>query len=655
MVDRAPGTSRTLPDGVTLQPTTIDQLSDSRTSHTLDVCRKIEHRHEEVLVVRDDAAHRFLIAAARSAFLEGSDPRLRGVPDHVAASWRRSVLRGVQPSAVAGGYTPALDLESRLVRCTRPVMDQLVEQMADVGVCVALTDNRARLLARKDTSSRVGRMLDRVHFAQGFDFAEGEMGTNGVGTVLEFGESVHIVGSEHFVDTLQSFACAGAPVRDPFTGRIEGVLDISCVADHSTPLMHSLVRSAARRIERKLLLDRNQAQQALFHAYTRADARTREAVLAVGQRVTIANSAMQTMLDPADQEVLLDHARFVMHRRDAVDDCVGLPSGCLVRLRGAVVSVGFDIAGLVAVVTVVREPGGDVVRDGGRAAVRLVGGSGPAPVVAAEPGRRQVGSSCAAWRDAAATVAVGLLAREPVVVLGESGTGRLTLLTDLAGTQGDPRRVVVVEAAEAEAGPHAVAARLGRPDLGVLVVLRDIDRLSGPVVELLVAALPDVPGRRCSVAATATEAGGPGCVHAPLLSVFRVSATLPPLRYRRADIAGLATVLLAELAPHRDVQLSTEALRVLGRYRWPGNVAQLSGALAEALSRRPVGCIETADLPAYCHTAPRTSLRPIEEIERDAIVVALRETGGNRVVAAAALGIARSTLYRKIRHYGITA
>lgn len=603
----------------------------------------------------DDAARRLLIAAARINFLEGSDPSLLGVPDHVAASWRRSMSRGVPPSAVASGSTPALDLESRLLRCARPVINQLVEEMADVAVCVALTDNRARVLARKDTSHWVGRMLDEVHFAQGFDFAEGEMGTNGVGTVLEFGESVHIVGSEHFVDTLQSFACAGAPVRDPFTGRIEGVLDISCVTDQSSPLMHSLVRSAAHRIERALLLDRSQMQQALFDAYTRTDARTREAVLAVGDRVVMANSAMQTMVGPGDQEVLMDHARFVMHRHATVDDRVDLPSGCSVRLRGAVVSVGFDIVGLVAVLTVVQEQGEGIVREGGQTAARLVVGSGRVPVVAAERARRQVGSSCAAWRGAAAAVAAGLLAREPVLVLGESGTGRLTLLRDLAGTQGEPRRVVVIEAAEVESAPHAVATQLGRPDLGVLVVLRDIDRLSSVAVELVVAALPDVPGRRYAVAATATEAGAPGSVHPLLLSVFRVSATLPPLRYRGTDIAVLATVLLTTLAPNRDVQLSPDALRVMGRYRWPGNVAQLSAALNEALTRRPVGCIEIADLPAYCQSAPRTSLRPIDEIERDAIVVALRETGGNRVVAAVALGIARSTLYRKIRHYGITA
>ncbi|MDQ4119299.1 MAG: Fis family transcriptional regulator, partial [Actinomycetota bacterium] len=110
---------------------------------------------------------------------------------------------------------------------------------------------------------------------------------------------------------------------------------------------------------------------------------------------------------------------------------------------------------------------------------------------------------------------------------------------------------------------------------------------------------------------------------------------------------------LGELAAHRDVRLSRDAERLLTRHRWPGNVAQLRDALADALHRRPVGVIEAADLPASCQSTPRSALRPVDQVERDAIVAAIREAGGNRKAAAAALGLARSTLYRKIRQYGI--
>lgn len=338
----------------------------------------------------DLADRRLLLTSARAAFLERADTDLRGVPGHVAASWRRSVSSGVHPSAVITEHHSDLDFGSRLVRCARPVIEQLGEQIADIPTCVALTDDRARLLVRRDSSPWYGRVADRLYFAQGFGYAEGSVGTNGVGTVLEFGDSVHIVGAEHFVESLQPYACAGAPVRDPFTGRIEGVLDISCLSENSSPILHSLVRSAAARIQRNLLADRNHQQQALFDAYTRVDARSRQAVLAVGPRTVMANAPMQTLLDPGDMQALQDHLRFLMIRHATVDERVDLPSGARVRLRGSTVTGAAD-AGMVAVVSVLNEVDG-----GAGAPVRAVraaeGGSPAWRAASAAVGRTPHGS-----------------------------------------------------------------------------------------------------------------------------------------------------------------------------------------------------------------------------------------------------------------------
>jgi sigma-54 dependent transcriptional regulator, acetoin dehydrogenase operon transcriptional activator AcoR len=564
---------------------------------------------------------------ARAGFLEGGAADLRGVPRHVAASWQRSVRSGVLPSEVSTTYYTDLDLGSRLVRCAGPVIEELAEQIGDVPTCVALTDDKARLLARRDSSSWFGRVADRVSFAQGFGYAEHAVGTNGVGTVLEFGESVHIVGAEHFVDTLQPFACAGAPVRDPFTGRIEGVLDISCLAEHSSPILHSLVRSAAARIERNLLADRDQSQQALFDAYTRVDARGRHAVVAVGPRIVMANATMQTLLSPTDQEALHEHVRFVMRRTPTADERVDLPSGVRVRLRGTTVSVGADVAGMVGVVA-------------------LLDGTETGPIIRPGP------VASPAWRLAASTVESALRVGDAVLVLGEPGAGRFTLLARLHRQLHVRGRVVAVEASGVEAAPREVAARLRRPAAdAVLHVLRDVDTLSRAATDALCAALGGDPAFPGPVAATATDPGLAGA----LLAAFRASATVPPLRHRTPDLPGLVTGLLAELAPRRNVRLSPDALRLVARFGWPGNVTQLADALTCALRRRPVGLIEADDLPTWCQSAPRSALRPVDEIERDAIVAALRDAGGNRVAAATALGLARSTLYRKIRQYGITA
>jgi sigma-54 dependent transcriptional regulator, acetoin dehydrogenase operon transcriptional activator AcoR len=578
-----------------------------------------------------ELSYRTHLVAARADLLDGVDRQLSGVPDYVAASWRRSVSSGVPPSKVSNKYFTDLDLGSRLVCCAQPVIAQLAEQISDIPMSVALTDHQARLLARRDGDSGFGRLLDRAYFAQGFGYAEDTCGTNGVGTVLEFGDSVHIVGAEHFIDTLQHFACAGAPVHDPFSGRILGVLDISCCSDDSSPILHSLVRSAAMRIERNLLLDRNQLQQALFEGYTRVDARGRQAVLAVGPQVAIANSTVQTLLDARDREALEEHMRFMMHRQPTIDERVDLPSGAWARLRGSTTAVGDEVAGMVAVVMLLSEVDGDLRSS-----------------LPSAPGPSAVGS-CPAWRVAASTVETALRAGDAVLVLGERGTGRATLLAEQFGQIHPDGHTVSIAAQTVEVAPGDIADQLVRPtSQPVLYVLHDVDTLSRKAIDALAKVLGDAPAH---LAATATDAVPSDA----LLALFHASATVPPLRHRSKDLAALVAAVLADIAPHRDVRLSREALRVVVKYRWPGNVRQLAEALTWALRRRPVGCIEAEDLPAYCHSTPRCALRPVDEVERDAIIGALREAGGNRVAAAAALGLARSTLYRKIRQYGITA
>lgn len=576
------------------------------------------------------ARHR-LLAAARAELLDRPDVDLPGIPTHVAASWRRSLAHGVDPDVVVNRHHPDVDVESRLVRCARPVLEQLAEQIADIPVCVVLTDDRARLLLRLNTTTAIGRVADDANFAEGFGYDEGAVGTNGVGTVLESGRSVHIVGAEHFVEQLQPYACAGAPVRDPSTGRIEGVLDVSCWAEHSSPILHSLVRSAAGRIQDALLADRDLGQQALFDLYTRVDARFRRAVLAVGRRTVLANTLLQTLLEPGDLAAVAEHARFVMFRGTDVDDRLDLSSGVQVRLRGRTVTVGGAVAGLVAVVAVLRDGDGGVVH---RASPR---GSVPTP-----------SSTSAGWRAAWATAADAVRAGTPVLAVGEPGSGRRRLLVDLDRVLHGPGGVIEVDAANSAT---EIAARLRRPGPAPLVVLREVDRWDADVLTQLVAAVRDNGAR---LAATAAATVPYASAQPALLTRFRCSVTVPPLRNRSGDLPSLVTDLLAELGPGRDVRLSAEALRTLARYPWPGNVGELRDALDAAVRRRPVGVVQAADLPEFCQSAPRGALRPVDQAERDTIVGALRESGGNRVAAAAALGVARSTLYRKIAQYGIT-
>jgi transcriptional regulator of acetoin/glycerol metabolism len=150
-----------------------------------------------------------------------------------------------------------------------------------------------------------------------------------------------------------------------------------------------------------------------------------------------------------------------------------------------------------------------------------------------------------------------------------------------------------------------------------------------------------VPGRSSPSLADVVDAAG--------------DVTVAPLRHRVEDLEQLVPALLDRLAPGRGTTCSDDAMAVLARRAWTGNVTELGDVLQATLRRRPVGTIRRDDLPPSCSTTSRRALSPIETLERDAIVQALAETDGNRKSAAARLGMSRSSLYRKIHAFGIDA
>ncbi|MFF0224179.1 sigma-54-dependent Fis family transcriptional regulator [Streptomyces sp. NPDC004629] len=609
------------------------------------------------------------MAAARADFLEYGRQGAAGVPDVLAASWVRSQQAGVDITRPLTDFSDDIDTSSRLMRCAEPVLDQLGDDTADLPLVIAVTDNQARVVQRRDASQAVGRLLDRVAFAPGFNYAEGQMGTNGVGTVLESGQAVSVVGPEHFTEQLHAFACTGAPIIDPLTGRVEGILDISTLAEAWSPLVHTLVKSAAKDIGRNLLLDRNQAQQALFETYVRADARsTRQAVFAFADSVFMANAAAQALFDPVEQLAVRQHATFLMARRDRVSETMHLESGRIVQIRGTRIVSGSETAGIVVVAEVVTERVGraeSAVADTGfddRVLPRVaLAGAGTRDLVGdlRRPHVPIASGSSPAWIRACAELRDALAANEPTIVLGETGTGKFTLVAELFHADHPGGRSVSVDAAQLRSGAESdIDALLGSTREQTLCIVRNLDQASTEGVERIDELFTVLGSTTAPVTFAATVSDSSLDSDLPfhaLLGHFEVAVTVPPLRCRTEDLTFIVNRVLEEMVPGRRVRLSPAAMRTVARYTWPRNVAQLREALIHALRARPVGEIQDQDLPSYCQTRSHKNLTRIEAAERDAIIVALRDKGGNRVAAAAHLGMSRSSLYRKLRSYGITA
>jgi PAS domain S-box-containing protein len=147
------------------------------------------------------------------------------------------------------------------------------------------------------------------------------------------------------------------------------------------------------------------------------------------------------------------------------------------------------------------------------------------------------------------------------------------------------------------------------------------------------------------------------------LNVVRL--TLPPLAERREDIPLLANHFLRQFSLRQGKRLdaiSTDALGLLMRYDYPGNVRQLQNIIEHAVVVCRAARIEPECLPADLTqelaiqkaSPPNDHRPPLVAAESQTILETLHRCGGRRAKTAAALGIDTSTLWRKIKKYGIT-
>ncbi|MFF8014925.1 helix-turn-helix domain-containing protein [Streptomyces sp. NPDC007929] len=577
---------------------------------------------------------------ARERFLSGR-PLPRGVPEEVVAAWRRARFFGVPHDLEEPAACPRLPGESALLGAARPVFDRIVPALGAGRALLVLTDERLRVLWTAGNVPGFGGCAG---------LSEQEVGHNSAALALRTRSRAEVHGPEHFLDRWQDVSAVSVPVLGPESGQVLGTVTVASRLCPGPPHPQAAFAEATvAAVETELRARAGRGERALLDAYVRAARGPDRAVAALDGRNRLVSCAAQRLLTPEVLGALERTAADARHRD--VTGVARLPEGAGCTAGVTPVRLDGTTIGIVAVLEPLDDP--------------------PPPAPAPSPPVTLTGSSLP-WRHAVGRAVELVRPAEPLLLIGERGTGKATLARELFG----PDPVQEADAARDAGLDRALSAwqpdrspsgwqpdrspsdwQSDRSESGWqpdrLLLLRHAERLAQPGVAALNSLLDQHPDTRLLVTYTPGAPVGP-CLQRLLDKLSARSVTLPPLRERAEDIRELLPALTPHPAPGQPpLTWTLDALRALEAYPWPGNITELAHVVrALAEHRRVSGPVRRAELPDAVREGPAARpLNPMEQAERAAILEALRRHGGNKARTAAALGIGRATLYRKLREY----
>jgi transcriptional regulator of acetoin/glycerol metabolism/DNA-binding CsgD family transcriptional regulator len=251
----------------------------------------------------------------------------RRVSDAILQSWRRSADAGLIPQEIHAPYAPDVDADGRLRWASAPAMAAVSGDLAGIEVALLLADDRGHVIERW-APARTASAMDRLGAAAGFVCDEGVVGTNSIGGALRTGSASVVRGMEHFADALTGLSCASGPVTDPLTGRLLGVVNMTCNPRVYSAVMPALIGRVVYETRQRLIGESGGTATVLHAAFLRARRRARGPIAVLDGRRMFVNSAGALIVQAADRAVLWDWAEPLLGTPSArTESVVVLASG----------------------------------------------------------------------------------------------------------------------------------------------------------------------------------------------------------------------------------------------------------------------------------------------------------------------------------------
>ncbi|KAA0022646.1 helix-turn-helix domain-containing protein [Antrihabitans cavernicola] len=190
------------------------------------------------------------------AVIGGGTPPMRP-RDVVARSWTRVLDAGLTPDGTNTRAPLGIDEVERRRRAS-PLstvigeLDQVIAAVADASQMLLVVTDADGIILWRAGSSAVRHVADKLGFGEGAEWTESMVGTNAIGTALAEAAPVQLFSAEHFEQTQHPWYCTAAPIHDPRTGELLGIVDVSGPALTLHPTITALVETAVRLAESQL-------------------------------------------------------------------------------------------------------------------------------------------------------------------------------------------------------------------------------------------------------------------------------------------------------------------------------------------------------------------------------------------------------------------
>lgn len=642
------------------------------------------------------------LKSAWVSFINGDDEGLRILRPMIRDSWQRCRKAGVDPHLRLVRFIPdksavqkRYDRNRPWLEVALPTMKTLHSFVAGSGFIITAFDKEGILLEVLG-DAEVVRAAKRGNFVRGADWSELSGGTNAVGTVLISGQPLQVFGREHYCRGAHRWTGSAAPIYDP-DGNLLGGLDLSSYIERVHLHTLGMVVAGADAIERQLAMEAAWKERDISN-------RIREAIMeSISDGIVAVDGAMRIIHMNREAGRLLDIRPNVSLGRSIGDVLHGVGAAFLPILQGEqeVTDQEFDVATplrRIKVTITSRLIGGTkgqtqgvvlILNEIARArkiAQRMSGAVAKISfedLVGEDP---EFNRSLTLARAASASDST-------VLLLGESGTGKDVLAQAIHNASDRakgpfvaincgaiPRDLIGSELFGYTEGSFTGARKGGSPGKfeladGGTIFLDEIGDMPPELQTALLRVLEQktitrigassvVPVDVRVIAATNTDLlleAERGKFRRDLFYRLNVmTIRLVPLRQRRGDLEILLRHFLDQMGKRMGKEIrrvSEKVLRIVRGYQWPGNVRELQNMVERVLHLANGSELLPEHLPEEMTWAKNLSNEEhrlsVSDYEGKKIASLLEEYSGNVSKVAREMGIARTTLYRKIKRYGL--